>query len=384
MNNNAASVRARLKNIADKERKPFDFILMLYLVERLLFRLSVSRYSGQFVLKGGLLLYLIMNEKARATKDIDLLAREIAGNLNMLKEIFANISAISTDDAATYDPESITAERIKEDADYEGVRIKLTAYLGNVRKSLQFDIGFGDVVVPRPETLEYPTLLDMDNPVIMAYSKESVIAEKFEAMLYLAELNSRMKDFYDIYSLCTSFDFDGRVLYEAILQTITRRGTHTPKEPTVFDKSFATNKDKAIQWGAFKRRTSVGENLNFTDVVCMIKVFLKPIYESIVADKEFIGNWDKDTEKWQDTQYAPLCEQCEAVNEDAIHFPVSTKSTSFGHGLSSSYATNAFNASVSNDIKANRQNGLPIAGYDTDKKQAYLEYTDGTREYVNG
>ena len=297
-NNNAASIRGRLKNIADKERKPFDFILMLYLVERLLFRLSISRYSEQFVLKGGLLLYLIMNEKARATKDIDLLAREVASNLDMLKEIFADIATISSDDAAIYDSESITAERIKEDADYEGVRIKLTAYLGNMRKSLQFDIGFGDVVVPKPETLEYPTLLDMDNPVIMAYSKESVIAEKFEAMLYLAELNSRMKDFYDIYSLCTSFDFDGRVLYEAILQTITRRGTHTPQDPTVFDKDFANNRDKATQWGAFKRRTSVGGDLEFPQVAEAISIFLKPIYECLIAEKEFLGHWEKDAGRW--------------------------------------------------------------------------------------
>jgi len=296
--NNAASIRAKLKNIADKERKPFDFILMLYFVERLLLRLSMSRYADHFVLKGGLLLYLIMDEKARATKDIDLLAKEIANNLDALRDIFSEISVIPSDDAVTYDSDSITTERIKEDADYEGVRIKITAHLGNMRKSLQFDIGFGDVVVPKPETLEYPTLLNMDRPVIKAYSKESVIAEKFEAMLYLAELNSRMKDFYDIYSLCTGFDFDGRVLYEAVLQTITRRGTHTPKEPTVFDTGFAHNSDKAVQWGAFKRRTAVGDGVDFHDVAAMIAVFLKPIYKSIINEKEFIGHWEKDALRW--------------------------------------------------------------------------------------
>ena len=294
----AASIRARLKNIADKERKPFDFILMLYFVERLLFRLSLSRYSDQFVLKGGLLLYLIMNEKARATKDIDLLAKETASNLDTLRKIFADIASTKSDDAVTCDTDSITTERIKEDADYEGVRIKITAHLGNMRKSLQFDIGFGDVVVPKPETLEYPTLLDMDKPIIKAYSKESVIAEKFEAMLYLAELNSRMKDFYDIYSLCTSFDFDGRVLYEAILQTITRRGTNTPNNPTVLSIDFANNKDKAIQWGAFKRRTGVGDNVDFTEVVKMIGAFLKPVYECIVSETEFFGHWNSSTLEW--------------------------------------------------------------------------------------
>jgi predicted nucleotidyltransferase component of viral defense system len=296
--NNAASIKARLKNIADKEHKQFDFILMLYFVERLLFRLSMSRYGEQFVLKGGLLLYLIMNEKARATKDIDLLAKETAANLDTLRDIFADIAAVPSDDAVTYDTESITAERIKEDADYEGVRIKITARLGSMRKSLQFDIGFGDVVVPRPETLEYPTLLDMEKPVIKAYSKESVIAEKFEAMLYLAELNSRMKDFYDIYSLCTGFNFDGRVLHEAVLQTITRRGTHTPNEPTVFSKEFANSKDKATQWGAFKKRTAVGDGIEFSDVAERISIFLKPIYACIISEKEFFGQWDKNTLGW--------------------------------------------------------------------------------------
>ncbi|MCL2225329.1 MAG: nucleotidyl transferase AbiEii/AbiGii toxin family protein [Defluviitaleaceae bacterium] len=296
--NNAASVQARLKNIAVKEHRQFDFIIMLYLVERLLFRLSISRYNEQFALKGGLLLYQIMNEKARLTKDIDLLAKEIASNLDTLRDIFTEVSAISCDDAVTYDSEGITAIRIKEDADYEGVRIKITGYIGNMRKSLQFDIGFGDVIVPKPEILEYPTLLDMEKPIIKAYSKESVIAEKFEAMIQLADQNSRMKDFYDIYSLCSSFDFDGRVLYEAILQTLTRRKTQTPKEPTVFTSAFADNKDKATQWSAFKRRTSVGADIDFPEAANMVGVFLQPIYESIIGEREFIGHWDKTGLRW--------------------------------------------------------------------------------------
>ena len=296
--NNVASIRARLKNIADKEYKPFDFILMLYLVERLLYRLSISQYNNQFVLKGGLLLYLIMNEKARTTKDIDLLAQEIPNNPDTLREIFVEISTIASEDAVIYDSDSIIIERIKEDADYEGIRIKLVARLGNMRKSLQFDIGFGDVVIPKPEILEYPTLLDMDSPVIRAYSKESVIAEKFEAMLYLADLNSRMKDFYDIYSLCTNFEFDGKILSEAILQTTTRRGTHMSVEPMVFEKIFAANKDKETQWGAFKRRTSVGDDLKFPEVLEVICDFLKPVYKCIISGNELIGRWDKDAKMW--------------------------------------------------------------------------------------
>ena len=297
--NNVASIRARLKNVADKEQKPFDFVLMLYFIERLLYRLSISKYSDQFVLKGGLLLYTIMNEKARATKDIDMLARQLGSDLDELKNIFTEITAITANDSVTYDATTITSERIKEDADYEGVRIKLTATLGNARKVLQFDIGFGDVIVPKPQMMEYPTLLDMDKPLIHTYSKESVIAEKFEAMLYLAEANSRMKDFYDIYSLCVNYDFDGRVLFEAITQTLNRRGTPLSKSPAVFSDEFAHNKDKHTQWNAFKRRANVAEGITFDEILRILWIFLKPVFEAVIKKREFFSQWSKDTGTWE-------------------------------------------------------------------------------------
>ena len=289
--NNIASVRARLKNVAIREGKPFDFILMLYFIERLLYRLSVSRYNEKFVLKGGLLLYTIMNEQARATKDIDFLAKQMESNLDELKKVFAEIASIDLEDAIMYDTESITSERIKEDADYEGIRIKLTAYLGNARKVLQFDIGFGDVIVPKPQKIKYPSLLEMESPTIQAYSKESVISEKFEAMLYRAEANSRMKDFYDIYSLCINYDFDGQVLYEAIKQTLKHRGTTFSQNPVVFTEEFSLNKDKHTQWNAFRRRTSVADGVEFNQVVEIIRTFLSPIFEAIMTESEFSGQW---------------------------------------------------------------------------------------------
>jgi predicted nucleotidyltransferase component of viral defense system len=296
--NSVTSIRARLKNVADKEQKPFDFVLLLYFIERLLYRLSISRYSDRFVLKGGLLLYTIMNEKARATKDIDMLAWQIASNLDELKKIFSEIAQIAVDDAVTYDTVNITSERIKEDADYEGVRIKLTAYLGNAHKTLQFDIGFGDVIVPKPQVMEYPVLLDMDRPVIQTYSKESVIAEKFEAMLYLAEANSRMKDFYDIYCLCTNYDFDGRVLFEAITQTLVQRRTPLSKHPVVFSDEFAQNKDKHIQWNAFRRRANVAINIEFDEILKEIRAFLKPVFEVVIEEHEFFRQWSSIERKW--------------------------------------------------------------------------------------
>ena len=296
--NKAASIRARLKNIADKEHKQFDFILMLYFIERLLYRLSISRYSDMFILKGGLLLYTILDEKARPTKDIDMLARELASNLDALKEVFTEIASISIDDEVIYDTNSITTERIKEDADYEGVRIKLTAHMQNMRKVLQFDIGFGDVIVPKPQSMEYPTLLDMDRPVLKAYSKESIISEKFEAMLYLAEANSRMKNFYDIYNLCNNFEFDGRILYEAIVQTLHRRGTPLSKAPIIFTEEFAKDKNKQIQWKAFIHRIKVDDSIGFYEIIQIIRLFIQPIYECILDEREFFGQWKYDKQIW--------------------------------------------------------------------------------------
>ncbi len=294
----SSSIRARLKNIANNEHKPFDFVLMLYFIERLLYRISVSEYSEQFVLKGGLLLYTIMNELARTTKDIDLSIRQMTNDLDDLRNIFVKIIEIEVDDAIIFDKENITSERIREDADYEGVRIKLTAYLGNVRKTLQFDIGFGDVIVPKPQTMEYPTLLNMPKPIIQAYSKESIIAEKFEAMLYLAGANSRMKDFYDIYSLCLKFNFDGRLLLEAMTKTLTRRGTVISDNPTVFSNELIQNIDKHKQWKAFRRRANVAEGIEFDEVLKMVRKFLKPVFKSIIEETEFFGQWNCELQKW--------------------------------------------------------------------------------------
>jgi len=294
----ADSIKARLKNLAIAKQEQFDYLLMLYFIERILYRLSISKYGDIFVLKGGLLLYTILDDKARATKDIDLLAKELASTLDGLQQIFKEICSIEADDAIYFDTETISAERIKEDADYEGVRIKVTAFLDKSKKILQFDIGFGDVIVPKAVDMEYPSLLDMDPPRIKAYSMESVIAEKFEAMLYLAEANSRMKDFYDVYMLCRTFDFDGRVLYEAINQTIQRRGTPLSKTPTVFSESFQTLKDKQMQWNAFKRRIGTKIDASFGSIVLLIKIFLLPIYECVLGDKEFFGQWDKDALEW--------------------------------------------------------------------------------------
>ena len=297
--NNADSIKARLKAIAVTEGKPFDYLLMHYFIERLLYRLSVSDYADSFVLKGGLLLYILLDNNARATKDIDFLARHVGNAPEELAEIFEKIARIPADDAVHFDTGSITATRIKEDADYQGVRIKLTGYLDKSRHILQFDVGFGDVIVPKPVDMEYPSLLGMEMPKLKAYSLESVIAEKFQAMIYLAEANSRLKDFYDIYMLCRSFDFDGRTLFEAVSQTLERRTTPLTKTPTIFSDVFPQLQDKQTQWRAFQRRTGIKVNAEFPEVISTIKEFLSPVFDRILNEDEFFGRWESTDGMWK-------------------------------------------------------------------------------------
>lgn len=294
----AESIKARIKQVAVKENKPFDYLLMHYFIERLLYRISISNHADNFILKGGLFLYTILGNDARATKDVDLLARQINNTLEDLQKIFIDICSIQCDDAVIFDTSSIFTERIKEFAEYEGVRVKVIGYLDRTRHILQLDIGFGDVIVPKIKEMEYPSILDMDRVSIKTYSIESVIAEKFEAMIYLSEANSRMKDFYDIYSLCKEFDFDGRVLYEAVLQTFAKRVTPTPIAPTVFSEEFPNMKDKQTQWKAFQRRVKSASSLEFTVVIYVIKLFLQPIYYCVLEEREFFGQWNCKSGEW--------------------------------------------------------------------------------------
>jgi hypothetical protein len=197
-----------------------------------------------------------------------------------------------------YDTKSISIERIKEDADYKGIRVKLTGYLDRSRQVLQFDIGFGDVVIPEPMTRTYPSLLDMEAPRLRAYTLESVVAEKFQAGVYLAEANSRMKDFYDLYALCASKAFDGATVYEAVKRTFERRKTVLPPVPTIFTDSFSALPEKKIQWRAFLNRTGIEVTDDFTMVMAVIREFLSPLYVSLVNKTAFTGYWDHETRKW--------------------------------------------------------------------------------------
>lgn len=258
--NMAASVRARLLNIAREEKLNYDFILLMYMQERLLYRLSISEYKNIFILKGGLLILSTLNIKTRPTRDIDFLARNIPNDLDRVSFIFKEIAKIDINDGVKYDPESVEVEKITEGANYDGIRVKIKAYIGSAEKNIQIDLGFGDVVVPDEIKMDYPSLLDFKKPNIKAYSLETVIAEKFEAILSLSLINSRMKDFYDIYIL--SKDKDRNQMWQSYLKKI-------GKEPFDFNE-------------AMKR----------------LNEFLLPIYISILDNNEFSGEWNKEKNIW--------------------------------------------------------------------------------------
>lgn len=210
----AASVKAQLLNLAHQTGKPYDEVLIRYAWERFLFTLSKSSNKQLFLLKGGLLLLAKGLSQARPTRDIDLLART-PNDPDAVAQCIRTIGETVLPDGVVYDFSGMTREALATESDYPGVRLKFSACLGKARIPMQIDVGFGDRVVPDPVEIVFPTLLDAEPPVIFGYTQETVIAEKFEAALDLADLNSRMKDFYDIWFLSQTSSFDGPVLQKA-------------------------------------------------------------------------------------------------------------------------------------------------------------------------
>ncbi|TET07443.1 MAG: nucleotidyl transferase AbiEii/AbiGii toxin family protein [Candidatus Atribacteria bacterium] len=298
--NKAASVRAKLMNIARAEKIDFDFLLLRYFQERFLYRLAISEFSDRFILKGGLLLICLRMPRSRPTKDIDFLAKEIKNDPVKLGHIFRSITAISYNDGVIFNSSSLISEQIKENADYEGIRIKIDATLGQARKKLQMDIGFGDVIIPRAMRMEFPTLLEEKPPRIKVYSIESIISEKFEAMVKLAMVNSRMKDFYDIYTLSVSYNFQSDRLKKAIESTFYRRKTSIPDNPLIFRLKFHRDEEKQRQWSAFLRKSRLQDvNQDFNEIIERITSFLKPIVVSIKDKNKENKIWDAIAGCWK-------------------------------------------------------------------------------------
>lgn len=276
--NMGASVRQRLLNYAKASGRPFAEVLQYYAMERFLYRLSVSPHGERFLLKGALLLTAWQAPISRPTMDIDLLGRtsnEIDAILQIMKEV-AQLDV--PNDGIVFDPASFSGAAIREDADYSGVRTVFTGRLDAARVHMQIDIGFGDVVTPGPERLSYPTMLNFPAPVLFGYSRETVIAEKLQALVQLRMLNSRMKDYFDLWLLSRHPELNMATLRTAIQRTFENRDTEIEAAPVGLSAEFGSDPGKQTQWRAFLKRsalTNAPENLG--EVVEQLRTFFEPI-----------------------------------------------------------------------------------------------------------
>jgi len=288
--NMPASVRQRLLNRAKREHRPFYELLQYFANERFLFRLSKSSHADRFILKGALLLGVWRSPELRPTMDIDMLGRTSNDEAEIIAQIRDILTVEVETDGLAFDPDSIQAERITEGADYDGIRIRFLGALGSVRINMQIDIGFGDVVFPEPEKLDFPTILNFSAPRLLCYSRESSISEKLEAMVKLGMLNSRMKDFYDIWLLSRQFNFDGAKLAEAIRGTFERRGTALPAEIEIFTEPFIVAKQ--TQWAAFRKRLQQNHvPSSFREIMASVSSFLSPIITALNLEKATPKIW---------------------------------------------------------------------------------------------
>ena len=300
--NTAASVRQRLLNRSREESQEFQLVLTRYALERLIFRLSLSSYAEKFVLKGAMLFY-VWNPTAgayRPTRDLDFLMRG-ENSVEILETIFRKIVQTEVSpDGLVFDPESIKAAPIREDNRYGGIRVQLMAMMEKARIPLQIDIGFGDKITPGPEQIAFPSLLGQERARLSAYPKETVIAEKLEAIVSLGEANSRMKDFYDIHFLSRHYAFDGDILRQAIATTFTGRGTAIPAGE-IYPLSAEFSRDPVRQrlWTGFLKRLGLKDvEPSFEIVTQQIAAFVQAPIQAANQTAEFRKKWNSATQ-WQ-------------------------------------------------------------------------------------
>jgi len=288
----AASIRQKLLNRARERKEDFQLLLTRYAIERLLHRLSKSQHADSFVLKGAFMFLIWTDELYRPTRDLDLLGFGDS-SIARIVAIFKELCEIQENDALVFVLDSVSAEEIREGHEYEGVRVTMESYLGEARIPLQIDIGFGDVVIPQAVFESFPTILDMPAPRLRTYSRDSVVAEKYEAIVRLGIANSRMKDFYDIWIMLREFHFEGTTLCNAIEATFKSRKTPLPETiPLAFTGEFFKDPAKQAQWSAFSSRARlriVADDLE--SVIGQISSFLFPPTEALLKNKGLKASW---------------------------------------------------------------------------------------------
>ncbi len=281
--NSGKSVKERLLNQAKAEHYNPQMMISRYMQERLLYRLSISNYREHFILKGGALLYAHDRFEARPTLDIDFMATHINNDTENIKRIIKEICTVEcVPDGANYDADTVEAVDITVNKEYHGVRVSVVALLDTARQRISMDIGFGDVVTPTPQELVFPALIDtVPQAEIKAYSLETVVAEKFHAMIELSLANSRMKDFFDVYRILATDRVDREILSNAIKSTFENRETKYRMNHPLFTNEFFASKDRQFLWNNFLRKIKYHESIDFQTVGLLIKDQLQPYWESL-------------------------------------------------------------------------------------------------------
>jgi hypothetical protein len=293
LRNVAASVRQRLLNLSKERSEAFDLVLTRYALERLLYRIGRSEWRSRFLLKGAMLYTLWFDAPYRPTKDMDLLCFG-PSEITHVEETFRALCEVAVeDDGITFLKESVRGSEIRGESEYQGVRMQMTAILSGAAIPLQIDVAFGDAVLPGPEEIRYPTILDLPAPEVLAYPIYTVVAEKFQAMVMLGIANSRMKDFFDIWKMARQFDLDGLVLTQSIRATFVQRRTALPAElPLALTDSFSQDRAKMTQWGAFIRKNRLmAEKVSLQEVTIFLTGFLMPPVRAIQQGRAFEMIW---------------------------------------------------------------------------------------------
>jgi hypothetical protein len=296
--NIGASIRDRLLNKARADKLDFNLLLTRYALERMLYRLSISEQRGQFLLKGALLFDLWFDIPHRPTHDADFLGYGSA-EIPYLEDVFQSICRIDVEDGIVFQPDSVKGAAIRKEANYAGVRLTLMGLLDTARCPIQVDVGFGDAVVPGPEEVRYPIILPgMPEPKLRVYPRYTVVAEKLEALTSLGMLNSRMKDFFDLWILAKHADFDGSLLTQAVAATFERRRTVFPEgAPIGLSDEFINDGQKGKQWLAFLHKNAL-DSMPLATVINDLRIFLLPVLASASANSRLDLLW-RASEGWR-------------------------------------------------------------------------------------
>lgn len=276
---NVKSIRAKLLNVSKQSDIDFQSVVTRYFHERLLYRISISEYADHFVLKGGNLMYAIYGLNSRPTTDLDLEGLKVSNLPSEMDTIFQKILKMPANDGVVFNINKLDSAPIQENNNYQGLRITCEAHLDTIKQMIQVDIGFGDAITPGPIQMNFPTILgDSTEPTVWTYTVETVIAEKLQAMLVLAQLNSRMKDFYDIYTLIKAKKIDYAILRQAVKRTFSQRNTPPDFDSSIFQEEFYTDQNRLKMWNNFLRKIKV-DKIEF-------KTVMKEIEQLVIKLKE--------------------------------------------------------------------------------------------------